>query len=137
MATTIIEKAHKGNLEAMKTLCDKNVKEVLNLCQLLLCDEAVAQSATTKLFKVTLENTASGYITSEEEFHDSIITKTVSFCKTYTLKKSSKAFAMPKNQNFSAVSYNEEKCRLRENLMRLYLKIYRRFTASFTFCTQF
>lgn len=109
MATTIIEKAHKGNLEAMKTLCDKNIKEVLNLCQLLLCDEAVAQSATTKLFKVTLENTASGYITSEEEFHDSIITKTVSFCKTYTLKKSSKAFSMPKNQNFSAVSYNEEK----------------------------
>lgn len=109
MATTIIEKAHKGNLEAMKTLCDKNVKEVLNLCQLLLCDEAVAQSATTKLFKVTLENTASGYITSEEEFHDSIITKTVSFCKTYALKKSSKAFGMPKNQNFSAITYNADK----------------------------
>lgn len=98
---TTIEKACKGNSNAMKALYDINKANVLFLCKVLLLDDNAAASAFVRIFKNMWELLISGQICSEEDFSEKAVQKAAAYCKAYLIKKDSKAFRVPINKNFS------------------------------------
>lgn len=100
---TIIEKARKGNADAMNMLYNANKTDVMFLCKALLLDDNAASNAVSRIFKSMWELLISGQISTEEEFSATAIRKSATYCKTYLSKKNSKAFRVPANRNFTGI----------------------------------
>ncbi len=116
-----IRKAQKGNMEAMLSLYDEHKGAVLSLCKLLLLEEKEANHGTAFVFKKLFEELTAGRIQTEEEFHRLLIRKTVMHCKALSAKKSSRAFRVPVNSDFSATVYDRSKLVLGDDLKQTVL----------------
>lgn len=97
---TMIEKARKGNADAMKALYDANKVDIMFLCKTLLLDDNAASNAVSRIFKNMWEQLVTGQISTEEDFTKTAVRKAATYCKTYLSKKNSKAFRIPTNRNF-------------------------------------
>ncbi len=102
---TIIEKACRGNVEAMRALYDLNKRETLFLCRVFLGNEKEAACAVPQIFKKMWEMLLSGQVQSEEEFRRVSIRKTVNYCRASIAGKDPKAFRMPAGRNFAGGEY--------------------------------
>ncbi len=100
MAQEHIQKAVKGNQEAMRALYDAQKSKVMCLCQALLLDENEADHATALIFKKALEEVGTGRIAADQEFFALLIRKTVLHCKAKLTKISNRAFRVPAGGNF-------------------------------------
>ena len=107
--STILEKACKGNSDAIKSLCEANKKEIMLLCDSLLCDDAAVGKAVTFVFKSAWETLTAGELKSEEELRRFLRRKAVNYCRVWVNKQDSKAFRSPANKNFANVEYHAEK----------------------------
>ncbi len=107
--STLIQKACKGNSDAMQILYNDNKERVLFLCTLLLEDTNSACNATSRIFRNMWDLVIAGQIETEEEFSRAVIDKAVNYCKSSIAKKDSKAFRTPQNKNFANTSYSADK----------------------------
>ncbi len=107
--STILEKACKGNSDAIKSLYEANKKEIMLLCDSLLCDDAAVGKAVTFVFKSAWETLTAGQLKSEEELRRFLRRKAVNYCRVWVNKQDSKAFRSPANKNFANVEYHAEK----------------------------
>ena len=105
---TNIQKALRGNADAMIELYQCNKQQVFYLCYTLLGDSAEADRAITQIFKNAWELLLDGKIDSEKKFTDTVIKKAVNYCKNKISKKDQKLFRIPQNKNFSATQYSSE-----------------------------
>ncbi len=105
----LIQKARKGNSDAMQTLYNDNKERVLFLCTLLLENTSVACNATSRIFRNMWDLIIAEQIETEEEFSRAVIEKAVNHCKSSITKKDTKAFRTPQNKNFVATSYSADK----------------------------
>ncbi len=113
--STLIQKAQKGNKEAMQMLYHNNKGRVLFLCTLLLDHTNVACDATSRIFRQMWELTIAGRIESEDEFSKVVMEKAVNYCKVSISRKSAKAFRIPENKNFAGVNYSSDKLKNNED----------------------
>ncbi len=113
---TLIQKARKGNSDAMMTLYNDNKERVLFLCTLLLEDTNTAFNSIPRIFRNMWELIIAEQIENEYEFSRAVIEKTVNYCKSCISKKDSKAFRTPINKNFSGTNYSEDALIEDENL---------------------
>lgn len=102
---TLIQKAQKGNRDAMTQLYQNNKQRILYLCNVLLCDPTAADNACVQVFKNSWDYLLNGNISSEKEFTDFIVKKAVNHCKNKLTKKNSKAFRIPMSKNFAGTQY--------------------------------
>ena len=101
MAKTLIEQARDGSRKALEQLYDDNKKKVYYLAYTLLLDEKKAENGAIWAFKETLDEMMSSVIDwQDEQFHQMLIRKTVTYCKRQVLQENQKAFQTPKNKNF-------------------------------------
>ncbi len=105
----LIQKARKGNSDAMQTLYNDNKERVLFLCTLLLENTSVACNATSRIFRNMWDLIIAEQIETEEEFSRAVIEKAVNHCKSSIAKKDTKAFRTPQNKNFANASYSADK----------------------------
>ena len=105
---TNIQKALKGNADAMTELYHSNKKQVFYLCYALLGDNSEADRATTHIFKNMWELLLDGKIESERNFTDTVIRKAVYYCKNKISKKNHKLFRIPQSKNFAATQYSSD-----------------------------
>ncbi len=119
---TTIEKACKGNSEAMKTLYDENKTEIMCLCQSLLEDEKAACAVFVRVFRNMWDALLNGEVQNKEEFHQKSVKKAVSLCKAKISKKDSKAFRIPQNKNFMDTIYSANTILLNDNVCVMVLK---------------
>lgn len=96
----LTEKARKGSREAMEELFDSTKTDVMYLSTLLLGSDKVASTAVPRIYRSLWEQLLAGRLTSEEEFTQAAIPKTVTFCKTLLGKKDPKIFRIPSNRDF-------------------------------------
>ena len=96
----LTEKARKGSCEAMEELFDSTKTDVMYLSTLLLGSDKVASTAVPRIYRSLWEQLLAGRLTSEEEFTQAAILKTVTFCKTLLGKKDPKIFRIPSNRDF-------------------------------------
>lgn len=106
--STVMEKACKGNPDAMKSLYEANKNEIMLLCESLLCDGAAAGKAAAFVFKSVWETLIAGQLRSEEEVQRFLRRKAVNYCRVRVTKQDSKAFRSPANKNFANVVYQPE-----------------------------
>ncbi len=122
MAQDDIRKAFKGDRRAMQTLYDLYKSKVMCLCQGLLLDENEADKATASIFKKTFAELMSGRLDTEEAFSKFLIHKTIFYCKGQTLKKSSRAFRLFADTDFTAVVYDSSQMDLSGEINKVILK---------------
>lgn len=102
----LIKKARNGNSDAFIKLYEMNKQTVFALCELLLCDFNLAESACIHVFKSAWQFILDGKIESEQEFREFVINKSVNHCKNKLSKSDNKAFKMPQNKNFIVSTFN-------------------------------
>ncbi len=107
--TPIIQKAKKGNAEAMNLLYEANKDAVYSLCFLLTEDESAAKKMTLQVFRHAWDYLLGNEPASEEAFSSYVIKKTASKCKAFVLSAHPKAFRIPAGKNFSAMPCASEK----------------------------
>lgn len=112
---TIIEKAQKGDYEAMLTLYNLNKNNIVRLCYLLVLEKNTADHITAQVFKSVWSNFDLAQIHTTQDFTDVLMKKAIRFCKIHVSKKNPKAFRIPANKNFIKTTYNAEKMVLKEN----------------------
>ena len=104
----LIKKARNGNSDAFIRLYEMNKQTVFALCELLLCDFNLAESACIHVFKSAWQFILDGKIESEQKFREFVINKAVNHCKNKLSKSDKKAFKMPQNKNFIVSSFDTE-----------------------------
>ena len=97
---TLIQKAQKGDVQAMTELFDENKSTVWFLCRILLQNETEADRAAIYVFNRTWSEIVNGRITSEEEVSSFVTRRAVTYCKGKVYKQNKKAFRVPANCNF-------------------------------------
>ena len=107
--TSLIKKAKNGNNDTFIKLYEMNKKTVYALCELLLCDGNLAESACIHVFKSAWQFILDGKIESEQKFREFVINKAVNHCKNKISKSDNKAFKMPQNKNFIVSSFDTKK----------------------------
>ena len=106
--STLIQKARKGNRDAMTQLYQSNKQQVIYLCNALLCDPKAADNACVHVFKHSWDYLLNGKISTEKEFTDFVVRKAINHCKNKLIKKNSKAFRIPVSKNFAGTQYTPE-----------------------------
>lgn len=106
--TPLIKKAKNGNNDAYIKLYEMNKQTVYALCELLLCDFKLAESACIHVFKSAWQFILDGKIESEQQFKEFVINKAVNHCKNKLSKSDNKAFKMPQNKNFIVSTFNTD-----------------------------
>ncbi len=104
----LIQKAVKGDIQAMTALYDSNKSMVQCICQTLLLDEVEAEKSTAYVFKNTMRDLTYGQIDSEEKYTRLVMRQAFMNCKAKTLGASSRAFRTPINTNFTAFPCSPE-----------------------------
>ncbi len=97
---TLIQKAQKGDVQAMTELFDSNKSTIWFLCRMLLQNETEADRAAIYVFNRTWGEIIDGRITSEEELSSFATQRAVTYCKGKMYKQNKKAFRIPANCNF-------------------------------------
>ncbi len=97
---TLIQKAQKGDVQAMTELFDSNKSTIWFLCRMLLQNEIEADRAVIYVFNRTWGEIIDGRITSEEELSSFATQRAVTYCKGKMYKQNKKAFRIPANCNF-------------------------------------
>lgn len=106
---TLIQRALRGQADAMTELYQNNKKQVFYLCCALLGNTIEADRATTHVFKSSWEVLLSGKIENESDFTDTVIRKTVNYCKSKVSKNDQKLFRIPQNKNFAGTQYSSDR----------------------------
>lgn len=106
---TLIQRALRGQADAMTELYQNNKKKVFYLCYTLLGSTAEADRAATHIFKSSWELLLAGEIENEADFSNTVMKKAVNFCKTKMLKSNQKAFRFPPNKNFAGIQYSPDR----------------------------
>ncbi len=104
--STIIEKATKGNRAAMNQLLEANKNQIYGLCLALLGSKPEATSGTVQAFRQLWEQLLDGKLDSEEAVKTCLVRRAVNYCKNRLQRKDSKAFRVPANKDFSAITCN-------------------------------
>ncbi len=106
--TNLIQKAKKGNAEAMNLLYETNKDEVYSLAHLLVRDETAAKKIILQVFRNAWDYLLGSNVESEEAFSAYLMKKTVAKCKSVTMASHPKAFRIPTRKNFGAITYSVE-----------------------------
>ena len=78
---TIIEKAQKGDYEAMLTLYNLNKNNIVRLCYLLVLEKNTADHITAQVFKSVWSNFDLAQIHTTQDFTDVLMKKPFVFAK--------------------------------------------------------
>lgn len=97
---TLIQKAQKGDVQAMTELFDANKSTVWFLCRELLRNEEEAGRAAIYVFNRAVEEVAEGRIAGEAEFSAFTVQKAAAYCKNKVYRQNKRAFRTPENCNF-------------------------------------
>ncbi len=106
--TQIIQKAKKGNAEAMNLLYEANKDAVYSLAYLLIGDESATKKIILQVFRNAWDYLLGNEVESEEAFSAYVMKKTIAKCKAVTMTNHPKAFRIPAGKNFNAVIYSVE-----------------------------
>lgn len=109
--STIIEKATKGNRAAMNQLLEANKNQIYGLCLALLGSKPEATSGTVQAFRQLWEQLLDGKLDSEGAAKTYLVRRAVSYCKNRLQRKDNKAFRVPTNKDFSAITCNRSAIR--------------------------
>lgn len=96
----LTDQVRKGSTEAMESLFDVTKHRVMHLCTVLLEDKDGVYLTVPRIYRSLWDQVFSGKITTEEEFSEMAVTKTVTACKALVGKKNPKAFRIPPDRNF-------------------------------------
>ena len=97
----IISKAFSGNKTALTALYNSNKDEVYSIAYCLLQDKEKSEKIVLNIFSSIWNNENIKTVQTEEDFSFICRFSALSECKKIILRKDSKAFQTPKNQNFS------------------------------------
>lgn len=98
--TSVLNKARRGNLEALYSLYDSCKNKAYHLARLLTVDEKAAKKVTSHAFHDAIADVLSGKVGSEADFEALLTRKTISFSKSYCIHNNSKGFKVPQGKNF-------------------------------------
>ena len=98
--STVIQKAVKGQRNAMELLYETNKQKVFYVSLLLLGNEVEASRAASYAFKNVWGSMTAHGITTEEGFTHLAIRAAVDYCKRRVARIYPKAFRIPSGRNF-------------------------------------
>ncbi len=90
---TIIEKAQKGDYEAMLTLYNLNKNNIVRLCYLLVLKKNTADHITAQVFKSVWSNFDLAQIHTTQDFTDVLMKKSHSFLQDSRIQKESQGIS--------------------------------------------
>lgn len=98
---SIIERAAKGQRNAMNTLYEANKQKVYFVAHSLLMNPEQAASATVSAFRETWADLRFADISTEKAFTNHVLCRAIDYCKGKSYKKNPKALRIPLNKNFT------------------------------------